>query len=137
MKSLFSRLLVGGLLLATSLAISPISNAQKGPFTGGKDATQQVSAEKLAKLEKEYKAAKKASVAKPKDAKLKKKYVDSAVAFGLGNEYAETLPPNKKYRLALQYFREALKLDPKNKIAKEQINLIESIYKSMGKEIPK
>jgi hypothetical protein len=51
--------------------------------------------------------------------------------------YSATLPPNKKYKLALQYFREALKADPTNKLAKEQSQMIESIYKSMGKEVPK
>jgi tetratricopeptide (TPR) repeat protein len=47
------------------------------------------------------------------------------------------LTPKEKYPKALALFREALKVDPKNKVALENKNMIEQIYKSMGRPIPK
>jgi tetratricopeptide (TPR) repeat protein len=46
------------------------------------------------------------------------------------------LTPMEKYPKALDLYRQALELDPANKEAKENKDLIESIYKSMGKAIP-
>ena len=129
------KLIIGTLCFLLTVSIFAFAPVQKQ--AGGKTGTEQVTAEKLAKSEKEYKAAKAAFEKKPKDSKLKKAYVDSTVTFALGNMYSATLPPNKKYKLALQYFRQALKADPTNKLAKEQSQMIESIYKSMGKEVPK
>lgn len=44
--------------------------------------------------------------------------------------------PRLKYRAALGDFRRALKLDPANAKAKQNVALIEGIYKSMGRPIP-
>lgn len=44
--------------------------------------------------------------------------------------------PRLKYRAALGDFRRALTLDPANAIAKQNVALIEGIYKSMGRPIP-
>ena len=44
--------------------------------------------------------------------------------------------PRVKYRAALSDFRGALKLDPTNAKAKQNLALIEGIYKSMGRPIP-
>ncbi|MBI1787153.1 MAG: tetratricopeptide repeat protein [Acidobacteria bacterium] len=68
------------------------------------------------------------------------------VRLGLANAYTEfgsslmnnaQLPPFRKYPAALKQFRLALELDRDNKKAKDNIALIESIYKSMGREVPK
>ena len=47
------------------------------------------------------------------------------------------LPPREKYVSALRYLRETVKINPKNKVAKEQITMIESIYTQMGRPVPK
>jgi hypothetical protein len=96
----------------------------------------QVTKEKLAKLKTTYESAKAASTKKPKDAKLKKAYEEAALGYGLGCMYGD-LPPREKYVSALRYLRETVKINPKNKVAKEQISMIESIYKQMGRPIPK
>ncbi len=44
--------------------------------------------------------------------------------------------PHVKYPAALEDFRQAAKLDPSDKGAVSNMNLIESIYKSMGRPIP-
>jgi cellulose biosynthesis protein BcsQ len=121
---------VGGLVSTTQAQTSPMGQkaAAKGP--------KQVDDKKLKALEVDYKKAKDSFAKKPKDAKMKKAYIDATFAFGMGNMYSETLPPRTKYKTALTYFREVLKTDPKNKPAKEQYDLIASIYKSMGRPVP-
>lgn len=90
----------------------------------------------IAKLLKNHAAVKSAFLKKPKDPSLKKKYVDSNVALGMQYTYASTVDRKQKYRIALGYFNEALKYDPKNKDATETRDLIVSIYKSMGRPVP-
>jgi TPR repeat protein len=125
------------ILLSMLLILPGAVMAQKGPFQGGKSGTEQVSAEKLSKAEKDYNASKKAFEKNKKDAKLKKKYVDSTNTFALANMYSATLSTKVKYRNALKYFREVLSVEPKNKIAREQSDMIISIYQQMGLPIPK
>lgn len=48
----------------------------------------------------------------------------------------ESLPPRQKYRPALMQYRQVLKYDKTNKDASAKIKLIESIYKSMGMQVP-
>jgi hypothetical protein len=43
----------------------------------------------------------------------------------------------ERYPAALKQFRAAAKLDPTNAKAKENIKLIEDVYKKMGKPVPK
>ncbi len=116
------------------LAVCAFSAAQKGPMQqgGGKE----VSKAQLAKLDKEYKAAEAAYKKAPKDKKVVKKYADASFALGMGTMVGEGLTPREKYTGALKYLRRSVKADPKNKLAKEQIEMIESIYKSMGRPIP-
>ncbi len=47
-----------------------------------------------------------------------------------------TLPPKEKYPKALAMFRNALKIDPDNALAKDGVRLIEDVYKSMGRPVP-
>ena len=74
----------------------------------------------------------------PKDAKLKKAYVDT------GYNYGHTvmmdrgkLRPTVQYRAALAIYRKVLVVDPKHKKTLEDKKLIEDIYKQMGLPIPK
>lgn len=91
----------------------------------------------LATSEKAYKSAKAAFAKKPKDAAVKKKYVAATVKFGTATMLADSLPPRQKYSGALRLYREALQYDPKNKEALDNKKMIEDIYKSMGRPIPK
>ncbi|MCX6136686.1 MAG: hypothetical protein NTV54_04220 [Ignavibacteriales bacterium] len=50
--------------------------------------------------------------------------------------YESPLPPKQKYSTALKMYRSAVKLDPTNKVAKENIATIEGIYQQMGRPIP-
>ena len=90
----------------------------------------------IARLVKNQATAKVAFEKKPKDAKVKKAYVDANVALGLQYTYAGTVDRKEKYKLALKYLREALKHDPKNKDAKQMHDQIVNIYKSMGRPVP-
>jgi tetratricopeptide (TPR) repeat protein len=46
------------------------------------------------------------------------------------------LPPRQKYPEALRSFRKAVELDKENKKAKEGAEMIEGIYKQMGRPVP-
>lgn len=103
---------------------------------GGKQLSPTEEKANIAKLLKRNAAAKASYVKKPKDAALKKAYVDSNVALGLQYTYATTVDRKEKYKIALKYFRTALKLDPKNKDARKTHDQIVNIYKSMGRPVP-
>lgn len=87
-------------------------------------------------LTKKQTTTKAAYLKNPKDAKVKKAYVDASVGLGLQYTFANTVDRKIKYKKALTYLREAKKADPKNPVANEWIQRIESIYKSMGRPIP-
>ncbi len=91
----------------------------------------------LSQAEKSYKDTKAKYTKNPKDATAKKKYVDATVHFGTTTMNSPLLSPREKYPKSLRLYREALKVDPKNKEAANNIKLIESIYKQMGRPIPK
>jgi hypothetical protein len=90
----------------------------------------------LAKLEKSYSTAK-TSHAKQASAKTKKTYIEATLAYADAVMYSKTLGPKVQYPKALNLYREVLKVDPKNKHAKDNKEMIEGIYKSMGRPIPK
>jgi len=87
-------------------------------------------------LEKTYSAAKAKSLKAPKDAKLKKDYVGATLKYADAVLVSPALSPKEKYPRSLKLYREARKVDPKNAHAKENIDLIEGIYKQMGRPIP-
>ena len=90
----------------------------------------------LAKLRKDQSSAKAAFKKKPKDAGLKHRYVVATVKLGTATMMSETLDRKVKYRDALRLYREALKFEPDNHEALNNKDLIESIYRSMGRPIP-
>jgi len=94
-------------------------------------------ANSLLTLEKVYKSTKATFQKQPKSAKIRTQYVAATVKFGTATMNADSLAPRVKYAGALRLYREALKLDPKNSEALKNKKLIEDIYKSMGREIPK
>lgn len=92
---------------------------------------------KLAGLKATYVAAKQTSAKAPADAAKKAKYVQATLAYGDAVMNSPILKPKDKYPQSLGLFREAKKADPKNKTAAERIQLIEDIYRSMGRPVPK
>lgn len=91
----------------------------------------------LKNLEKEYVAAKAAFAKKPKDAKAKDRFVVAGVRFGHESMMSPILDRKIKYKQALRVYHEVLKVDPKNPVASKETDLIESIYRQMGRPIPK
>lgn len=92
--------------------------------------------DELVKLDRTYAAAKKAFDKSPKDAKLKEKFIVAGVKFGHASMMAEALPPKVRYPQALRIYRQVLRVDPKNPVAKQESDLIIDIYKKMGRPVP-
>lgn len=90
----------------------------------------------LARCQKAYASTKAAYTKKPKSAPLKKAYVEATVRYGTASMMLPVLDRKIKYRQALNLYREALKLDPTNKEAINNRDMIVSIYKSMGRPVP-
>jgi len=110
--------------------------------TGGDSANVKVlehkgSADKatIEKLDKAYAEAK-AAYEKSKDDKAKKDAFLKATMEAADGYMNGDVDMKIKYRQALKYYREALKTDPANAEAQSNINLIEGIYKDMGRPIP-
>lgn len=120
-----NKLLFGVAVLALSVGACPQSSK----------ADQEKAA--LAKLQQAYTKAGAAYVKKPKSSEAKKAYVAATVKLGTATMTSPSLGPKEKYPRALRLYREALKIDPKNKEALDNKKMIEDIYKSMGREIPK
>jgi hypothetical protein len=92
---------------------------------------------RLEHLQHVYASTKIAYKKKPSDTKARKAFVLAATSYGHESMVSPVLPAKIKYRQALRIYREVLKLDPKNPVAKPESDLIISIYKSMGREVPK
>lgn len=122
------------LLALVALVIAGLGSAQ--PYMNAQKPDPNA-AKKLAALQKAYVSAKAAYAKKPKDAKVKKAYIDVTVVYGHESMMSQTLDRKVKYKQALNLYREALKLDPKNPIAKKESELIIGIYKQMKRPIPK
>ncbi len=73
-----------------------------------------------------------------KDPKANAKPYSQALAeLGHGQMLDQSVPPVKRYPMALGTLRSALKVDKTNKLALEDLAMIENAYKSMGKPVPK
>jgi len=92
---------------------------------------------RLTKLEKEFTAAKMALAKNPKDKKSQKKFATIGALYGHESMTSPVLPPRVKYRQALHIYREVLKVDPTNPVAKQDSDMMIKIYKSMGRPVPK
>lgn len=97
---------------------------------------QTASEKKLQQLEKSYLSAKAALGKKPKDKKVKDQFVTAGVKYGHESMVSPDLPPRLKYRQTLRIYREVLKVDPKNPVAKKESDMIIAIYKQMGRPVP-
>ena len=123
-------------LLLALLALLVTSLAAAQPYAGNATASPE-DKKRLATLEKSYVAAKATYTKKPQDAAAKKAFVAAAVKFGHESMMSNTLDRSLKYKQALRVYREVLKIDPKNPVAKPESELIISIYKSLGRPVPK
>jgi tetratricopeptide (TPR) repeat protein len=103
---------------------------------GSSDQRQQADRARLASLGKEYKTLRAAHTRKP-DPNTRQRFVRATVEYGTAVMMSPSLTPNVKYPKALRLYREALRLDPKNKEAAQNKKMIEDIYVSMGRPIPK
>ncbi|MDP1677188.1 MAG: hypothetical protein Q8L88_10020 [Bacteroidota bacterium] len=72
----------------------------------------------------------------PNDIALQQSLVSAYIKFGHFYLNNDTLAPKVKYPTALKYYRAALKIDPNNKDAEDNANLIIGIYKDMGRPVP-
>lgn len=93
--------------------------------------------QKIAKVFATYSKAKTVYQKSPKDSAKRAAYVTATTQ--LADTYMTILglAPKQKYPNALKYYREVLKIEPKNKHAQDSANIIISIYKSLGKPVPK
>jgi hypothetical protein len=115
---------------AILLSISGLAMAQK-PID------EKTELKELARVEKLQVAAKASFLKAPKDAKKKKEYVSLTLLLANNTQASMALGSKVKYPKSLRLYREILKVDPANKEAKMNRDQIESIYKSMGRPIPK
>jgi hypothetical protein len=72
----------------------------------------------------------------PSDAATKKQLVAATYEYGHTVMTDPDLSPRIKYRTALKEFRRVLVLDPNHKQAASEKEMIESIYRQMGRPIP-
>lgn len=116
--------------------ISISAFAQHGAGANSPEAAKKARAD-LAAAKAKYTKTKAAFKASPKNAAAKKAYVDATVNYATTTMMSGVLTPKEKYPTALALYREALKTDPNNKEAKNNAKMIEDIYRSMGRPIPK
>ena len=72
----------------------------------------------------------------PKDEILLKERIAGHMKFANYLRDESPLPPKEKYPAALAQYRIVYQLDPNNADAKNNIGLIEGIYKQMGRTVP-
>lgn len=114
------------------LTVAALAAAQGGTV----DKKKEEEKKKLAKLEKSYKDTKAAYLKVKTDKAKKTAYVNATVKLATATMTSPILGAKVKYPKALRLYREALKIDPKNKEAAANKKMIEDIYKQMGREIP-
>jgi hypothetical protein len=73
----------------------------------------------------------------PKDAAKKKAFIVAAYKEADAVYVSPALGPKDKYPRALRLYREIARTDSAQKKALERIGIIEGIYKSMGRPVPK
>ncbi|MDE2127964.1 MAG: hypothetical protein KGJ62_15390 [Armatimonadetes bacterium] len=147
LRSLVPVILAAALVPAVCGAQTHKSKPPKRPNPAGKyekvtTAQALVEAPKLDKsllpMQKKYNAALAKLHRKPKDKAVRTAFSTEAYTYGHTIMLDRgKLPPPIQYRAALALFRTALVANPSNKPAKQDKDLIESIYKSMGMGIPK
>jgi tetratricopeptide (TPR) repeat protein len=93
--------------------------------------------EALARTEKAQQAAKAKFQKAPRDASLRKSYLDLTYKLGYDTMISPAIDSKERYPKALRLFREVLQVDPNHKLAKHWRDEIERIYRSLNRPIPK
>jgi hypothetical protein len=91
----------------------------------------------LKKLNHQYEVAKKMLDQHPNIPSIRQRFVIAADRLATASMTSPSLDRKVKYRLALRLYRQVLKIEPKNHEAASNSALIESVYRSMGRPIPK
>jgi hypothetical protein len=91
----------------------------------------------LAAFEKEYLHAKALMKSHPNDPGARSFFVRAGDRFATATMTSNVLAPRVKYPKALRLYREVLKVDPHNREAMANAKLIEDVYRSMHRPIPK
>lgn len=117
-------LVVSAGLFASPAAADPVTDAANKQILAGQYA------EAIASLDAAYKK-------NPGSSEYKKALAGAYFAQGKSTMADPQLPPMRKYPAALASLRKAVELDPQHAEAKASIKMIEDIYTSMGRPIPK
>jgi hypothetical protein len=118
-----------GLTVLVLAAVSAPVRAQPMMGGGDKPSPKTVALQKKAdQLMAQYK--------KKPNPKLKLQAAQAEYEYGHARMFDNALSPRQKYRPALFAFREALKLNPNLKQARDEKAAIENVYKGMGMPIP-
>lgn len=139
------------LTLLALLALPLGAQAQQGapgapPFAGANKMTTEEALKQAPKLDKAlvpldkaFSDAQAKLKKKPKDAKVKQAYVDTAYKYAhtLMTLPQGTLRPPVQYRAALALYRKILAVDPKHKPSLDEKKQIDDIYRGMPGGIPK
>ncbi len=72
----------------------------------------------------------------PKNTAAKTAMVEALMGNGDFYMYNDKLPPFRKYPAALKSYRRVLEFDKANQKAKDNVSMIEGIYKSMNRPVP-
>ncbi len=132
--------------LVVLLPLRAAAQAPNAPFAGARSMTTDQALKQAPKLDpalvpldKSFQTAEAKYKKSPKDASVKKAYVESAYTYGhtVMLDRGKGLSPSVQYRAALALYRKALAVDPKHKPSLDDKNMIEGIYKQMGISIPK
>ena len=140
----FSKLVLTVLALAVPFGVQ----AQNAPFAGGGAGMKKMTTEEALKaapgadptlkpFDKEFTTAAAKLKKSPKDAKVKKAYVDAAFKYGHAAMERGQSAPRVMYRASLALYRKALAIDPKHQPSLAEKKVIEDIYRSMNIDVPK
>ncbi len=91
----------------------------------------------LAACARDYQAAKTALAKHPKDPTVRAKFVRAGDRYATAAMTSNALTPHVRYPLSLRLYREVLKVDPHNREASANSAMIEQVYRSMHRPIPK
>jgi hypothetical protein len=67
---------------------------------------------------------------------LKKQFITQTDELGQAEMACDDQTPHDKYSKALKYYRQVLKVDPKDGEANKWVGQIVAVYKSMGRAVP-
>jgi len=127
-------------VLAMAIAVAALSlgapaTARPGPGSAAR--SQPAPDPALARLEARAAALERKAATKPKDAGVRGRAAEVLYQAGHARMLSPKLAPREKYAGALKLLRRAVALNPGHKAAQSDIDLIESIYRQMGRPVPR